>query len=216
MGGRALLVVRQLEVRLHEVDRHGCARYGRPSEIARNGRRSFMNRTDPTPELDPKFSSADSKPRPWSEARSTLDEAEIYWLSTVRPDGRPHVTPVAAIWIENALVFGTGPSERKAHNLAANANCILTTGTNRLGQGFDIVVEGETVRLTDAEVLRPISKAFLEKYADMFVYDIEDDGTASNRGGGEVLLFRVTPVKAFGFWRGDGGFSQTRWRFDAG
>jgi nitroimidazol reductase NimA-like FMN-containing flavoprotein (pyridoxamine 5'-phosphate oxidase superfamily) len=175
-----------------------------------------MTDQDPTSELDPQFSTPDAEPRPWSEARSTLDEAEIYWLSTVRPDGRPHVTPVAAVWNDNALVFGTGPTERKAHNLASNAKVILTTGTNRLDDGFDIVVEGEAVRLTDAEVLRPISKAFIEKYADMFVYDIEDDGTASNRGGGEVLLFRVAPVKAFGFWRGDGGFSQTRWRFSRG
>jgi hypothetical protein len=174
-----------------------------------------MSHSDPVPELDPQFSTPDAEPRPWSEAQSTLDEAEIYWLSTVRPDGRPHVTPVAAVWIDDALVFGTGPTERKAYNLAANTRCILTTGSNRLGEGFDIVVEGEAVRLRDPGALRPISRAFIEKYAGMFTYDIHDDGTASNRGGGEVLLFRVAPVKAFGFWRGDGGFSQTRWRFNA-
>ena len=172
-----------------------------------------MTDTVPAPELDPQFSSPNAAPRPWSGARATLDEAEIYWLSTVRSDGRPHVTPVAAVWINDALVFGTGPTEKKADNLAGNAKCILTTGTNRLGDGFDIVVEGEAVRLTDPDVLRPISEAFIAKYAGMFTYDIHDDGTASNRGGGEVLLFRVAPVKAFGFWRGDGGFSQTRWRF---
>jgi hypothetical protein len=172
-----------------------------------------MTSTDPTPEIDPEFSTPDAQPKSWSEARSILDAAEIYWLSTVRPDGRPHVTPVSAVLDGDALVFGTGPTERKAYNLAANTRCILTTGTNRLGDGFDIVVEGEAVRLTDAYVLRPISKAFIEKYAGMFTYDIGDDGSATNRGGGEVLLFRVTPVKAFGFWRGEGGFSQTRWRF---
>ena len=172
-----------------------------------------MGITDPTPELDPQFSSPDATPRAWMEAQARLDGAEIYWLSTVRPDGRPHVTPVAAVWIDDALVFGTGPTERKAHNLATNANCTLTTGTNRLGDGFDIVVEGEAVRLRDPDALQPISEGFIKKYAGMFTYDIHDDGTASNRDGGEVLLFRVAPVKAFGFWRGDGGFSQTRWRF---
>jgi hypothetical protein len=175
-----------------------------------------MSTTDPTPELDPEFSSPGAQPRDWSEARARLDEAEIYWLSTVRPDGRPHVTPVAAVWIDEALVFGTGPTERKAHNLAANPKCVLTTGTNRLGEGFDIVVEGEAIRLTDPNVLRPIAASFHTKYSGMFEYDIHDDGTASNRGGGEVLLFRVAPVKAFGFARGGDEFSQTRWRFAEG
>ncbi len=175
-----------------------------------------MSTTDPTPELDPQFSTPDAEPRPWSEARSTLDAAEIYWLSTVRPDGRPHVTPVAAVWIDDALVFGTGPTERKAHNLAANLKTVITTGTNQLGEGFDIVIEGDAVRLTGADVLRPVSAAFHDKYSGAFEYDVQDDGTANNRGGGEVLLFRVAPVKAFGFWRGGGEFSQTRWRFDEG
>ena len=112
-----------------------------------------MTHTDPTPELDPEFSSPDATPHPWSEARGILDEAEIYWLSTVRRDGRPHVTPVAAVWIDDALVFGTGPTEQKADNLAANTQSILTTGTNRLDEGFDIVVEGEAVRLTDPDDL---------------------------------------------------------------
>ena len=174
-----------------------------------------LTKTNPTPELDPKFSSPGATARPWSEARSVLDEAEIYWLSTVRPDGRPHVTPVAAVWIDEALVYGTGPTERKAHNLAANPKTILTTGTNELDEGFDIVVEGESARLTDPAMLRPVSKAFHEKYSGMFEYDVHDDGSVSNREGGEVLLFRVAPVKAFGFGRGKDSFSQTRWRFAA-
>lgn len=175
-----------------------------------------LTTANPTPELDPDFSSAGATARQWSEARSLLVEAEIYWLSTVRPDGRPHVTPVAAVWIDEALVYGTGPTERKADNLASNPKSILTTGTNRLGDGFDVVVEGESVRLTDPDELRPVSKAFHQKYSGMFEYDIHDDGSASNRGGGEVLLFRVAPVKAFGFWRRGGDFSQTRWLFSTG
>ena len=172
-----------------------------------------MRTADPTPELDPRFSSPGVAARPWSESRSRLDEAEIYWLSSVRGDGRPHVTPVAAIWIDDAIVFGTGPDERKAMNLAANPHCVVTTGTNQLGHGLDVVVEGDAVRMTNVDRLRAASAAFIVKYAGVFRYEVRDDGSVAG-GGGEVLLFRVAPQKAFGFWR-DGGFSQTRWRFEA-
>jgi hypothetical protein len=174
-----------------------------------------MSHTDPIPELDPNFSDSGTTPRPWSEARSRLEEAEIFWVASVRPDGRPHVTPVAAVMIDDAVVFGTGPTERKAQNLTGNPKCIVMTGTNRLGEGFDIVVEGEAVKVTEAKELRPIADAFEAKYPGVMQYEIRDDGSVGNAdfAGGEALLFRVAPDKALGFWRADDGFSQTRWRF---
>ena len=107
----------------------------------------------------------------------------------------------------------TGPDERKAINLAANPHCVVTTGANQIGQGLDVVVEGDAVRVTNVDQLRAASAAFLVKYAGVFRYEVREDGSVAG-GGGEVLLFRVAPQKAFGFSR-DGGFSQTRWRFDA-
>jgi hypothetical protein len=52
--------------------------------------------------------------------------------STVRPDGRPHVTPLIAVWHAGALWFATGPEERKARNLAENPSCVLTPGRSDL------------------------------------------------------------------------------------
>jgi hypothetical protein len=57
------------------------------------------------------FSSPNATPTEWSQARDELADAEVYWLSTVRPDGRPHVTPLLGIWLEDALYFCTGPDE---------------------------------------------------------------------------------------------------------
>jgi hypothetical protein len=168
---------------------------------------------DPTPELDTRFSSPGAHGRPWSDARTRLLEAEIYWLSTVRPDGRPHTTPVAAVWFDEALVFGTGPTEQKAKNLGANTRVTATTGTNQLRTGFDVVIEGEAVRVTDPTVLRPIAEAFDAKYSGMFHYEVSDDASVHDRASGEVLLFRVVMVKAFGFGREKDEFSQTRWWF---
>jgi hypothetical protein len=97
----------------------------------------------------------------------------------------------------------------------SNPRCILMTGTNRLGEGFDVVVEGEAVPLADPNVLRPIAAAFEGKYPGVMQYQIHDDGTVGNPdfAGGDAVLFRVAPAKAFGFRRGEDGFSQTRWRF---
>ncbi len=50
----------------------------------------------PVSELQPQFSSDDATPTAWAKARGRLEKAEVYWLSTVRPDGRPHVTPLVA------------------------------------------------------------------------------------------------------------------------
>ncbi len=49
---------------------------------------------EPVAELQPQFSSSDATLTPWAETSERLDKAEVFWLSMVRPDGRPHVTPV--------------------------------------------------------------------------------------------------------------------------
>lgn len=68
----------------------------------------------------------------------------------MRPDGRPHVTPLNSVWFEHAAYFCTGPTERKAKNLATNASCILTTGTNAFDHGLDVVLEADATRVRDA------------------------------------------------------------------
>ncbi len=62
---------------------------------------------EPAAELEPNFSSSDAIMTPWMEASERLERAEVYWLSMVRPEGRPHVTPVRAIWPDGALCFCT-------------------------------------------------------------------------------------------------------------
>ena len=98
-----------------------------------------MAGTEPVTELEPQFNSDDATPTPWAEALEHLEEAEVYWRSTMRPDGRPHVTPLVAVWLDGALYFCTGPHERKARNLGQNPHCVLTTGCNTLKEGLDVV-----------------------------------------------------------------------------
>jgi Pyridoxamine 5'-phosphate oxidase len=94
------------------------------------------------------FSSDGAVAAEWATALADLQGAEVYWLSTVRPDGRPHVTPLLGVWLDGALYFCTGPAERKAKNLAQNPNCVLTTGCNGLDDGLDLVVEGAATKVS--------------------------------------------------------------------
>jgi nitroimidazol reductase NimA-like FMN-containing flavoprotein (pyridoxamine 5'-phosphate oxidase superfamily) len=171
-----------------------------------------MPEQDPVTELSTDFSSDDAVPTEWERGRRTLREAEIYWLSSVRPDGRPHVTPLLAIWLDGALYFCTGESERKARNLALNPHCILTTGRNTL-DGVDIVVEGEAAQVSDRAEMAQVADTFESKYGAHFTSPEGNWfglGDSIRRGG--VLVFRVAPSTAFGFGKGTTS-SQTRWRF---
>jgi general stress protein 26 len=158
------------------------------------------------------FSSDDAKPTAWAKARSELQDAQVFWLSTVRPDGRPHVTPLLGIWLDGALHFCTGPSERKAKNLARNPHCVLTTGRNEL-DGLDLVVEGDAVEVSGEVERGAAADTYESKYGPHFT---APSGTWFGLGDairrGDALVYRVVPATAFGFAKGK-PFSQTRWTF---
>ena len=140
----------------------------------------------------------------------------MFWLSTVRPDGRPHVTPLIAVWVDEGLWFCTGPEERKARNLARNPHVVLTTGCDRLGDGLDLVVEGEATRIYDETELTRVAAAYEAKYGSDWRFEVRE-GAFLHGGSGEgsvALVYRVAPFVAFGFGKGE-EFSQTRWRFPA-
>jgi uncharacterized pyridoxamine 5'-phosphate oxidase family protein len=164
---------------------------------------------DPVAEMAQQFSSDDASPTPWAEARGRLEKAEIYWLATVRPDGRPHVTPLIAVWLDDALYFCTGESERKAKNLAVNPHCVITTGCNAINEGLDLVVEGDAVMVRDEVTLQRLADGYLSKYGWRFAVR---DGRFHGDEGNIAQVYEVRPTTAFGFGKGE-SYSQTRWRF---
>lgn len=167
-----------------------------------------MDAQNPTTRFHPDFSSPQAAAVPWEQAEETLERAEIFWISTVRPDGRPHVTPLIAVWQDGALFFCTGPQERKARNLAANPHCTLTTGCNHFSQGLDIVVEGQAAPVHDEARLQALAAAYDKKYN--WHYEVQDGLFVS--AGLPARVYAVRPRLVFGFGR-EGGFSQTSYRF---
>ncbi|MER6015473.1 pyridoxamine 5'-phosphate oxidase family protein [Streptomyces bluensis] len=176
----------------------------------------------PTAELDTRYSSA-LNPRPgaagvtataWAEAQRQLEAAEIFWVSTVRPDGRMHVTPVIAAWHDEVLYFSTGPGEQKARNLAHDAHCALTTGWNSLTEGLDLVVEGKAEPVADPAVREEVIAAYEAKYGPHIT---SPEGTFHGIGDafrkGDAVVFAVAPATAYGFGRDGGVYTHTRWAF---
>jgi uncharacterized pyridoxamine 5'-phosphate oxidase family protein len=179
-----------------------------------------MPATQPVAELDERFSSPGAEPRRWPEVVQALEEAEIFWLSTVRRDGRPHVTPLPAMWLDDELYFCTGPAEQKAKNLAGNDRCALTTGDNEFLAGLDVVVEGRASRVTDGTLLERLAAMWKEKLD--WGFDVVDgafrERPSESPGGedeprGTAHVFVVVPDKVLAFGKGE-PFTQTRYRFE--
>lgn len=168
---------------------------------------------DPLVELDARYSAPDGRATPWAIVLELLQTAEVFWISTVRDDGRPHVTPLVAVWLDGALYFCTGEGEQKQKNLRHNPHCILTTGGNSLSDGLDLVVEGDAVQVRDDVMLRRLAGCWRTKYD--WPYDVR--GGFFHHPGSEsnVLVFEVAPAKAFAYARGTNN-SATRYRFGAG
>ena len=168
-----------------------------------------MTDTTPTPELDARFSEPNAAPTPWADVERVLTDSELFWISTVRADGRPHVTPLPAVWDQGRLHFCTGAAEQKGVNLAGNPHCTLTTGTNTWKVGLDVMAEGPAERVVDDARLRELAALWEAKYEGDWVYEVRDG--AFHHEGGEALVFGVAPSKVLAFAKG--GFAQTRFRF---
>jgi PPOX class probable F420-dependent enzyme len=154
--------------------------------------------SEPTTTIDKRFSDPSADATPWSEAARVLTEAELYWITTVRSDGRPHVTPLVAVADGDVVHFTTGLSEQKARNLERNAHVALTTGNNTWDRGLDVVVEGTAVRVTDQGALRRIADTYLAKYGSAWEFEV-GDGVFRHGGENDAAVFRVEPDKVLAF-----------------
>lgn len=167
--------------------------------------------TEPVATLDSQFSEPTATARPWAEVLQVIETSEIFWLSTVRRDGRPHVTPLPAMWRDGALHFCTGPEEQKAKNLAANDRVVLTTGTNTFRAGLDVVVEGRAERVTDERRLQELAAMWQAKL-DWPFEATEGGFREAGEDDGIAHVFAVAPTKVLAFGKGE-PYSQTRYRF---
>lgn len=175
----------------------------------RSDRPSSMT-AEPTAEIDRRFSDPSATPTPWADGAAALANAELYWLTTVRADGRPHVTPLVGVVHDGVFHFCTGLEEQKARNLAHAPHVAVTTGNNTWNRGLDIVVEGTAVRVEDDAALHPVADAYRDKYGDAWDFGVAD-GMFTHGDAITAAVFRVEPGKVLAFAKEPHG--QTRYRF---
>ncbi len=163
----------------------------------------------PTPrtELDDRFSHPDSTAVGWDETQELIGSAQLFWITTVRADGRPHVTPLVAVWLDDALHFCTGAEEQKQLNLQTNPNVVLTTGCNEWNVGVDVMVEGSAHRVTDTETLGRLAAAWATKWDGSWRFEANGDMFRGDDGS-EALVYAVRPTKVLTF--GKDPYSHTR------
>ncbi|MBM4416328.1 MAG: pyridoxamine 5'-phosphate oxidase [Chloroflexi bacterium] len=145
----------------------------------------------------PVDAAAEERLLPWAWAAERLTAARTYMVSTARPDGRPHAMPVWGVWVDDAFYFLSEPRSVKAHNLRANARCVIST--ERAGDA--VVLEGHAARIRGAEVPAAAAAVYRAKY--QWVFDADGES-----------VHVVRPTVAFGFVeQADFNASATRWTF---
>ena len=140
---------------------------------------------------------------PWDEVERRLTAARNYWVSSTRPDGRPHAAPVWGLWLNvldigSAFYFATDGQSVKGKNLAANPKVVV-----HLESGDEVVVlEGSVEPVYDRRELAAFADAYQQKY--QFRPNISTPSPG---------VYRLRLAKALAWREKDFPNSATRWQF---
>ena len=152
-----------------------------------------------------------SEPIPWTRVLKQLEAGDLkgsFWLATTRPDGRPHVAGIGAIWVDGKLYFVSGASTRKSQNLSQNPSCSLSVSL----PDIDVTLEGTAAIVRDESTLARLA----ERYAAQgWPAEARDGGitapySAPSAGPAPWDLYELTMAKAIGVGTAE-PHGATRW-----
>ena len=114
----------------------------------------------------------------------------ILWLSSVRPDGRPHLVPIWFLWDgASVLLFGK-PDSQKVRNLRHSPRVAFALDT--ADDGEDVVLLEGLANLLPAGAASPTQPEYAAKYAALFVRI----GSSPERMAAEFTqAIRITPER---------------------
>ena len=153
-------------------------------------------RTRPTTENSYGVPDDDDSLLSWSYVTRRLATDRTFWISTARPDGRPHARPAWGVWVDGTFYCGGGERTRWVRNLAVDPRLTVHTES-----GEEVVVLEGTAERIDAET------------ADATLLDAVDDAYEAKyeiRHG--TPFFAVHPETVLA-WR-DFPTDATKWTFD--
>jgi nitroimidazol reductase NimA-like FMN-containing flavoprotein (pyridoxamine 5'-phosphate oxidase superfamily) len=139
---------------------------------------------------------------PWAWALERIAGSHYFWLSTVRPNGRPHAMPVWGIWMEEQLWFSSSPGSRKALNLESNPWAVVTTDDAT----EPVVIEGEALRVSNEDESDKVT-AYAASVNTKYETELPVEFFLEN------ATFRLTPDRVIGMTEKEFESSPTKWTF---
>ena len=166
---------------------------------------------EPTARQDRRYGAPDAPATPWRDVTDLLSRAELYWITTVRADGRPHVTPLIGVWHDDALHFTTGDEEQKYRNLEHSPKVALTTGNNTWRRASTSSSRARPSRSARPRALQAVADAIEGKYGGDWHFDVGDGVFLHGDGTSAARVFRVRATKVMAFAKDP--HAQTAFRF---
>lgn len=146
-------------------------------------------------------------PIDWARVAAVLDtqlaqapgsggpQRHTMWLTTINPDGSPHVTAVGVVRCGGSWYFTSGPTTRKSRNLGRDGRCVVSVAT----EPFDLVVEAVAARVTDSGELTSVAGAFVKSGwpAEVAGDALTAAYSAPSAGPAPWHVYRVAPSTVF-------------------
>jgi hypothetical protein len=144
----------------------------------------------------------------WSAVENALDTGLVRgpdaggpsrsttWLTTVNPDGSPHVVPIGAVWVDGTFWFQTGDTTTKAKNIARDPRCTMSVSVDKV----DLVLEGTAAKVSDPAA---VSRIVAEWVKGGWPCEVDSSGigvtapfNAPAVGPAPWFVYRITPRSA--------------------
>jgi len=140
----------------------------------------------------------------WAWVSAQLRKSRNYWISTTRPDGRPHAAPVWGVILDDVLYFASSKTSVKGRNLAHNPQVVM-----HLESGDDcVIVEGAVFHANEVALLGRMAAEYGKKYAPF-------SPTPAELDGGDNLAYGIVPRVVLAWKESDFPNTATRWVFGA-
>jgi hypothetical protein len=139
-------------------------------------------------------------------------ERHTCWVTTLNPDGSPHVTGLGMNWARGVWWFSTGRGSRKLRNLERDPRCAVAVAALE----FDLVVEGVAAPVTDPDDVAWYARTAADDgwpcRVDETGLAITADFSAPSAGKPPWHVYTITPTAATAVGTVEPG-GATRWTF---
>jgi Pyridoxamine 5'-phosphate oxidase len=159
----------------------------------------------------------------WARVKAVLDgqltqgpgsggpQRHTVWLTSINPDGSPHVTPLGVAQHGGSWYFTSGPATRKSCNLSRDPRCVISVATDP----FDLVIEGTAERVTDAGELSSVAEVYVRGGwpAEVAGDALTAEFSAPSAGPAPWHVYRLKSSTVFAFGTAE-PFGATKFQLD--